>query len=303
MHVGLCIFYVRIQETASGTNLHTTGAAGYRVAVVVGRPQQPSRRDDRNNIHMYCNKTDNRYDTGISTIPPSRSGSGTSLLAHLLCICGRPLRSTIQIMAHLRSLFPRQASRLMIAPLGIAKTYWISRWQSTTALSIEEEIEHANKKQDKVEIHRTKDNRGWGVFANKDFEVGDLVISVSALKVSSEQGSHTIQTGWNAHVYMDLPARFLNHVCGKATVRIRPNKASVYDFVAIAPIEKGSEVVWDYECSEYELDNFECACGLPTCRGQLRGFRYHRKLVVQSYGKDCIAPYLFSPHSVYRNPF
>ena len=43
VHVGLCIFYVRIQETASGTNLHTTGAAGYRVAVVVGRPQQPSR--------------------------------------------------------------------------------------------------------------------------------------------------------------------------------------------------------------------------------------------------------------------
>jgi hypothetical protein len=169
------------------------------------------------------------------------------------------------------------------------------------SIPLKQEIEQANQRQDRVVIERTQDDRGWGVFAKQDFGVGDLVISATALQISAKQGSHTIQTGWESHVYMDLPARFLNHICGQATVGIRPNKM-VYDFVAIAPIQKGTEVVWDYECSEYELGNFECSCGLARCRGQLRGFRHHGPLVLQAYGKDYIAPYLFTPNYVCRNP-
>ena len=197
-----------------------------------------------------------------------------------------------------RSLFPQRNGRLLFVPLGTLTTGRIRRhWQSTTtsnSISVKQEIEQANQRQDKVVIQRTPDDRGWGVFANQDFGIGDLVISATALQVSAKQGSHTIQTGWQSHVYMDLPARFLNHVCGPATVGIRPNDKAVYDFVAIAHIHKGREVVWDYECTEYELGNFECSCGLATCRGQLRGFRYHGPLVLQAYGKDCIAPYLFT---------
>ena len=178
----------------------------------------------------------------------------------------------------------------------------LRRRLSIHSISLEEEIQHANERQDKILIQKTGDDRGYGVFAAKDMDIGEIVISATALETSSEQGSHTIQTGWNSHVYMDLPARFLNHVCGQATVGIRPND-TVYDFVAIVPISQGDEVVWDYECSEYELDNFECACGVPSCRGHLRGFRYNGPIILEAYGKENVAPYLFTPPDmVCRSP-
>jgi hypothetical protein len=205
-------------------------------------------------------------------------------------------------MAYLQRTLLVCRLRLFVARGALVKTS--RRWQQTAASAIlQEEIDQANQRQDLVEIQRTQDGRGWGIFAKQDLDMGDLVLSAQALQTLSRQGSHTIQTGWKTHVYMDLPARFLNHVCGQATVGLRSNAKGAYDFVAIAPIPQGDEVVWDYECSEFELDDFACACGLPTCRGKLRGFQHHGPMVVNDYGKECIAPYLFTPKSVCRNPF
>ena len=70
---------------------------------------------------------------------------------------------------------------------------------------------------------------------------------------SKTPGTHTIQTGWNRHVVMDLPARFTNHKCDDVTVGLKPNHLGAYDFVAMREIENGEEILWNYESTEYEL--------------------------------------------------
>jgi hypothetical protein len=74
---------------------------------------------------------------------------------------------------------------------------------------------------------------------------------------------------------------------------LRPNEHGAYDFVALKPIRANDEIVWDYESTEYEF-GFECSCGAPNCRGDLKGFRHHGDAVLGSYGKEYVAPYLFS---------
>jgi len=93
---------------------------------------------------------------------------------------------------------------------------------------------------------------------------------------------------------MDLPARYLNHVCDTANVGIRVNAQGAYDFVALRHVSIGEEVLWDYECSEYELDHFVCKCESPSCRGILRGYRVHGQRVLDAYGWENVAPYLFT---------
>lgn len=154
------------------------------------------------------------------------------------------------------------------------------------------EIQQANARKDrKVEIRET-DGRGWGIFALNAFLKGDVVIAARAMGESSFQGTHTIQTDWKRHVYMDLPATMLNHVCSRANVGVRPNEMGAYDFVAMRDIEKDEEVVMDYESTEYEIESFTCMCGAPKCRGVLQGFNVHGKEVLKAYGEENVAPYL-----------
>ena len=107
--------------------------------------------------------------------------------------------------------------------------------------------------------------------------------------------THTIQISWRTHVKMDLPARFVNHTCDHANVGITPNQKGAYDFYALRLVNSGDEILWDYETSEYEISTpFVCSCGSPECRKTLRGFRAHGKIVEKSYGKQWIAPYLYT---------
>ena len=135
--------------------------------------------------------------------------------------------------------------------------------------------------------------------------------------IRNEPGTHTIQIDWNKHITLDLPSRFVNHICGVANVGIqRPPSNSTtdnendhnddnddmvvyYNFIALTNIRKGDEILWDYECSEYELlnDGFTCTCGGKYCRRQIRGYKYHGPTVLQTYGKEYIAPYLLQHQS------
>jgi uncharacterized protein len=92
---------------------------------------------------------------------------------------------------------------------------------------------------------------------------------------------------------MDLPAILVNHSC-EANVGIRSNNVSAYDFIALRDVKKGEEVLWDYETSEYNLyGQFLCSCGVSNCRGILKGFHSHGQTVIELYGKEYVAPYLF----------
>lgn len=142
-------------------------------------------------------------------------------------------------------------------------------------------------------VVKSAGGRGWGVYAERDFALGEVVMQARALETSSVQTTHTIQADWESHVHMDLPARFSNHMCDIPNLGLRPNEHGAYDFVALKPIRANDEIVWDYESTEYEF-GFECSCRAPNCRGDLKGFRHHGDAVLGSYGKEYVAPYLFS---------
>jgi hypothetical protein len=155
------------------------------------------------------------------------------------------------------------------------------------------DIQEANARYEGgVAIQTTVDQRGWGLCALTTFREGDFVMRGTAMDESAVQTKHSVQLDWNRHVEMDLPARFINHVCNQANVGVRPNEFGAYSFYALCQIDKGQELLWDYETTEYQIKGFTCLCGSSTCRGELKGFQVHREQVIGAYGEDFIAPYL-----------
>ena len=76
----------------------------------------------------------------------------------------------------------------------------------------------------------------------------------------------------DAHVRIDLPARFINHSCD-ANCGVMDNEFGAYDFIARRTIVEGEELSFNYETSEYVISAFEtCMCGAENCRGYVAGF-------------------------------
>jgi len=46
--------------------------------------------------------------------------------------------------------------------------------------------------------------------------------------------------------------------------------------VAIQPLSEGTEITFDYNCTEWDLESwdFHCECGTPSCVGAVKGFRH-----------------------------
>lgn len=142
-----------------------------------------------------------------------------------------------------------------------------------------------------ADIQETPDGRGLGVFALQDLKKGQRVFRSKASPGTFEQDAHSVQIGWDKHVMMDLPSILVNHSC-KANLGVQPNEFGAYDFYALEAIPPKTELVWDYETTEYEISGFACSCGAPKCRGVVKGFRHHGDKVLEAYGEDFISPYL-----------
>ena len=128
------------------------------------------------------------------------------------------------------------------------------------------------------------EGKGRGLFASRRFAPDDLVMSARAVVESDVRSSHSVQTDWDEHVVMDLPATLINHSCD-ANVGIRDNELGAYDFFALTDIVEGEELVWDYNASEWEISTpFQCACSSPRCRGRLRGFKHDGEHIRNAYG-------------------
>lgn len=102
---------------------------------------------------------------------------------------------------------------------------------------------HDNRFSGHTQVKR-KNNNQWGVFTSRPFTKGSTVISSSLLakpnNTSSTACSHSIQIGWEKHILMALPARFLNHCCDpNVCVGRVANEGGSYDFVALCDIEAG----------------------------------------------------------------
>jgi len=162
-------------------------------------------------------------------------------------------------------------------------------------ISILAEVQETNKHcAGKIEIRRALQGKGWGVFALRRYEPNDLVIETKALFESQNPTSHTIQVDWNKHVEINLPGRFLNHVCGEPNLYVKLNATRTsYNFYATRCIEANEEVRFDYETSEYKMaGTFDCECGSSLCRGKLIGFHYNQDQIRKVFADHFLAPYL-----------
>lgn len=149
----------------------------------------------------------------------------------------------------------------------------------------EQEVALANRNYEGIlTINETAD-RGYGLFASKNLEKGDLIMSANCILDAEERDSHSVQKSWKRHVIMDLPSRFINHSCD-ASVGIRDNDQGAFDFFALQAIPEGEELTWDYGAAEFDSISFgECLCGSPKCRGAGIGFEQAHAAIRRQYGE------------------
>ncbi|MDY6938056.1 MAG: SET domain-containing protein [Cyanobacteriota bacterium] len=133
--------------------------------------------------------------------------------------------------------------------------------------------------------------KGKGVFAARNFSRGETVAIGRKVRVLPERTPHSIQMDFDLHVLIDEPAVLINHCCNPNT-GVRKNQWGGYDFVALVDIAISEEITFDYETTETEFSaRFQCNCGVPDCRKQLRGFFHLPVEVRKSYG-EFVAGYL-----------
>lgn len=85
----------------------------------------------------------------------------------------------------------------------------------------------------------------------------------------------------------DGPADWMNHSCS-------PNAGMCGQIVVVAmrPIMPGEEICFDYAMTDGSpYDEFDCACGSPTCRGRVSGDDWRRPELWARY-QGYFSPYL-----------
>lgn len=111
---------------------------------------------------------------------------------------------------------------------------------------------------------------GKGVFANRDFKKGDIVIKYNLKKLTkkefdslSEKEKHyTSKEGSDYFLFLS-PEKYVNHSCDPNTNPI--NKCDV----AIKSIKKGEEITTDYSKDNVPNLNMKCNCGSKDCKGKI----------------------------------
>jgi uncharacterized protein len=110
---------------------------------------------------------------------------------------------------------------------------------------------------------------GKKVFATVPLISDALVVRFTGKPINYSQAlelgdreSFALQTGPNAYVYLDNPARFFNHSC-EPNCGVRPD---LY-LVALRDIARGEELTYDYSTTMLERKwTMECECGRSLCR-------------------------------------
>ena len=142
-----------------------------------------------------------------------------------------------------------------------------------------------------VVIIKKTENRGVGLFANRNFKKGELIVHGRALYKVKQITAHSFQINENTHMQLDRLSRSINHSCDPNT-GVRNNDCRAYDFIALKDIKAGEEITWNYETAEYIVIWLKkCLCRAKHCKGEIRGFKFLDKKTRNKYG-EYIADYL-----------
>lgn len=150
----------------------------------------------------------------------------------------------------------------------------------------------------KLCVEARPEKGGYGIYACQFISAGDLIAVWSGIVVTPERlqtlpleiQRHTVQVEedlYLASINPDEPPDYINHSCG-------PNAgmSGQIALVAMRDIAEGEEVTLDYAmCDGTPYDEFECECGLPGCRGRIRGDDWRRPELQERYA-GYFSPYL-----------
>ncbi len=151
----------------------------------------------------------------------------------------------------------------------------------------------------KLEVRAAPEKGGFAVFASETLEKDEIICVWTGrvatyqqlMALAPDEKSHTIQVDeglYLAPLSLDEePADYINHSCNpNAGIR------GQISLVAMRPIAAGEEITFDYAMTDSTpYDEFPCACGAPTCRGQVRGDDWQRPELWQRY-KGYFSAYL-----------
>jgi hypothetical protein len=142
----------------------------------------------------------------------------------------------------------------------------------------------------KLEIRNATEKGGFAVFGLVALDKNELlamwggrVVKLDeVMALPPDERGHTIQIHddlYLAPLDMQEPADFVNHSCN-------PNAglSGQIALVAMRDIVPGEEITFDYAMSDSSsFDEFDCACGAPTCRGRVSGDDWKRRELWERY--------------------
>ena len=135
----------------------------------------------------------------------------------------------------------------------------------------------------KLEVRAAPEKGGFAVYAREALVKDEMLVGWGGrvvtldvvLALAREEQGHTIQVDaalYLAPIGMEEPADYINHSCNP-NAGIRGQVV----LVAMRPIAAGEEITFDYAMADStSFDEFPCACGAPTCRGQVSGEDWQR---------------------------
>ena len=131
--------------------------------------------------------------------------------------------------------------------------------------------------------------QGKGVFTNKGFVAGEEILKIDdSHAVKSKDELTDFQNKYEADwllkkiVIMQPPERYINHSCDPNSYIKTIN--GVRRVVAMRPIGKGEEILYDYVINGYYDSAMKCNCGSKNCRKILNcNFFKLEKSIQQKY--------------------
>ena len=132
--------------------------------------------------------------------------------------------------------------------------------------------------------------RGKGVFANRAFKKGEVIIQFQGkiyqmgddMKAFNARNNHYLQIGKKTYLGPSkMVDDFINHSCDPNSYVKIGKKIELY---AMKDIEKGVEITFDYSTTmDEEYWEMDCLCGSENCRGRIKDFKYLPKIIQKKY--------------------
>ena len=133
-------------------------------------------------------------------------------------------------------------------------------------------------------------NKGRGVFANKNFSPGEIVIVGKPIAQSKERTWQTLQMDIDVHMKINEPFELVNHSCDP-NCGLKLNEFNGYNLVAMKNILEGEEITFDYCMSEWiSIAVDTCNCQSDICRGDIKGGKFLSDHILDKY-RGFLAPY------------